>query len=202
MVTRADLRASKSDITSLLREVHDEAVESRLKRFLADGLHEHDLFEPSWIREKGWTVVLIQDSMNHADAERIAWAGRKLGAQTVYTLPANSESEEPVLETDMTRDGLIACSFNCMLSPYVYVPDNLTFAIFDESDIYYAVAGREEDVVKMTANSRQTSWLMFDMFVEYLKGGHQQYALESIELYRQAGFVPEFDSPAEAPAYW
>ncbi len=129
-------------INALASLPQDEAehLQQELSRELLSSPIE---FDPESLRRRNWVAVPVRDGITDEQAAWIEAAIADIGESKAVCVTTESKTRPEAYEVELSKSGLLKFHYNCLLRPFVLAPQSLTFALLDEADYFYVVAGPE-----------------------------------------------------------
>lgn len=141
----------------------DEA--KRLQRRLSDELLSSPTeFDLESLRRRNWVAVPVRDGITDEQAVSIEAAIVDLGQSKAVCVTTEPRTLLEAYEVELSEDGLLRFHYNCMLRAFLLAPVSLAFALLDEGDYFYVLAGPEAFVE--AALGRPTAEAM-ESFLQY-----------------------------------
>lgn len=125
-------------------------------RLLSKFLSDQESFDLGALYSRGWVAVPFSERISECQAELIAseaaHRGVAYGISVTTSLKAKVEANRVLLSTD----GILQFDANCMLRSFLLVPEDESFAILEEGDLFYLVAGPSDAVSRIAGASLES----------------------------------------------
>ena len=124
----------------LTRLSQDEA--ERVQRRLSDELLSSPTeFDLESLRRRNWVAAPVRDEITDEQAIWIEAAIADLGESKAVCVTTEPKMQLEAYEVELTDEGLHRFHYNCLLRVFVLAPESLSFALLDEADYFYILAG-------------------------------------------------------------
>lgn len=118
----------------------DEA--SRLRASLTqEYLSDPKNFQTSMLRKREWAAVPFEERITQDQAEHLAVAAKAESVRQGVAVTTDPQSNPEVVRVELTTSGILDFDANCMLRPFLLVAGEEKFALLEEGDYYFILAG-------------------------------------------------------------
>lgn len=121
-----------------LPQVDAERVQWKLTNELLSSPTEFSLES---LRRRGWVAAPVRDGISDEEATRISAAATELGESKAVCVTTEPRMILEAWEVELSEEGLHRFHYNCMLRVFLLAPESLSFALLDEADYFYILAG-------------------------------------------------------------
>ena len=128
---------------SLLTRLPKSEAELVRRQLSGEFLLSATEFDLEAIRHRRWVAAPVRDGITEEQAVWIEAAIADLNESRALCVTTEPTIEVEGYEVDLSKEGLLEFHYNCMLRAFVLAPRSLTFALLDEGDYFYIVAGPE-----------------------------------------------------------
>ena len=129
-------------LTRLGKTQAEELRKEFARRFLEGPLD----FSMKALQSLGWIAVPAGNNISERHASAIAAAAREAGIHEGLAVTTEPGIYVEAVRVKLTEDGILAFDANCMLRAFLLVAQDESFAILDEGDYYFLIAGLPEFV--------------------------------------------------------
>lgn len=132
----------------------DETQAKELRETLARRfLESPSSFSCEALKRLAWIAVPAENNLSEKHAAAIAAAAAAGGVRVAFAVSTEPEILVEAVEVELTEEGLLAFDANCMLRVFLLVAEGESFAILDEGDYYYIIAGPPSFVEQVVGGS-------------------------------------------------
>jgi len=143
------------------KSLSDWSKKERKELLLSPGL-----FDPRALRRKNWVAVAIQERITDNQAHLISNAALSIGVSKGMAITASDSAKLEIYCVPLTEEGILDFDSHCMLRPFLLVADNCSFAVLEEGDYYYLIAGTVEFVDQAVFGGIETARHEFEKYIE------------------------------------
>lgn len=133
-------------------------------RFRSKFLSGQEGFELRILCSRGWVVVPFPERINERQAEFIAAEAARRGIAYGMSVTTSLKAKVEANRVLLSVDGILQFDANCMLRSFLLVPEGEPFAILEEGDLFYLVAGPSEVVSRIAGDSLENARLNFYIY--------------------------------------
>jgi hypothetical protein len=112
----------------------------------------------------------VRDGIEDEKAMWLQAAMADLGELEGVTVTTVAQHEPEAFAVELTEIGLNRFHSNCYLRPFILVPESLSFALLDQADYFYIVAGPESFVAAATGGPLSETLEAFEQYAMQLPG--------------------------------
>lgn len=140
----------------MLLESLDVAEAAELQRTLASRYLENPTnFSCEALERLGWVAVPAENNIREEHAAAIAAAAEECGVRRGVAVTTEPEILLEAVEVTLTERGILEFDAHCMLRVFLLVAHGEKFAILDEGDYYYVIAGPQLFVERVVGDIRE-----------------------------------------------
>jgi hypothetical protein len=141
----------------------DDVLYSRAE-IIADLLSAPVEFSLDALAARSWVVLPVRDHISTTQARGISRAAKRRSSRRALATTTHPKALPEVCMLSLTSSDILAFDANCMLRFFLLVPNNHEFAILEEANYFYLVAGTEDFLKEAFAASLKT---LRDRFLRY-----------------------------------
>ena len=93
------------------------------------------------LQTRGWIAVPMEERISDAQAEAIARAASVLSSKTAVGVTTEPQVDPEALELSLTAEDIHFFDAHIMLRAFLLIPDTKEFAILEQGDFFYVIAG-------------------------------------------------------------
>jgi hypothetical protein len=127
----------------MLERLNSEGAPSPAE-VIGDLLSSPEEFSLDALAARAWIALPVRDYISEEQARGISSAAARLSSKTALAATTSPGARPEVWRLDLTLADIVAFDANCMLRSFLLVPDDREFAILEEGDYYYVLAGAKD----------------------------------------------------------
>ncbi len=133
-----------------------------------------------FLEERGWVAVPMPDSIHENDAKNIAAAASgRCSGWAICFMTERAERPEG-FRVAMTSQGVLEFSLNCFLRAFLLVPGSKEFAVLEEGNYFFIVAGPEDFVEEAVGGPLDVARREFQEYADQDWSGKERSMLQAV----------------------